>query len=122
MFKAKVSRSNSTFHFWEPGGNPFDYVAICNPGLIRAKSELFDARNKDKICKICAVHKPDEPVIPAPAQPHKRGYEYKFLECPEEIDVEHLKHEFDALGKQGWILCSQTDFDCFIFMRAIQEK
>ena len=64
MFKAKVSSSNSTFHLWEPSESHALFVAICNPGLTRAKTELHDTKNKDSICKVCAQHKPANHDMP----------------------------------------------------------
>lgn len=55
-FKAKVKETGKRFHLWEPTYAGL-YAAICNPGLTRAKSELFDVANKEVLCKVCDLHK-----------------------------------------------------------------
>lgn len=55
-FKAKVKKSGKRFHLWEPI-DPGLYAAICNPGLTRAKSELFEVSGTEVLCKVCDLHK-----------------------------------------------------------------
>jgi len=59
MFKAKVRSKGKIYHFWKPAEDiPGLFFAICNPGLLRAKSELRDIRGNEDICKVCRIHLP----------------------------------------------------------------
>ena len=54
-FIAKVKRNAKIYHHWEPVGVGL-YAAVCNPGLTRGKSELFEVKNKEQLCKVCQIH------------------------------------------------------------------
>lgn len=55
-FKAKVKQNSDTYHFWRKTDHAGLFVAICNPGLTRATTELFDIRGSEVLCKVCQQH------------------------------------------------------------------
>jgi len=55
-FKAKVRESARVYHYWRQTEAKGLFAAICNPGLQRASSELFEAQGSEALCKVCKIH------------------------------------------------------------------
>jgi len=56
-FPAKVRHTGKTYHFWREAGSVGLYSTICNPGLLRGKSELFKTNGREDLCKVCKIHR-----------------------------------------------------------------
>jgi len=53
--KGKIRVSKKLCHYWVKGIEVGTVRALCNPGLVREKSSIFDAMPEDKLCKVCAI-------------------------------------------------------------------
>ena len=54
-FLSKVNKNGKISHYWREVSNGL-FATICNPGLLRAKSELYPATGKERLCKVCSIH------------------------------------------------------------------
>jgi len=55
-FKAKVRESARVYHYWRQTEVKGLFATICNPGLQRASSELFETQGGEALCKVCKIH------------------------------------------------------------------
>ena len=53
LLLAKTSQKSKVKHCWKETENEELFSPICNPGIIRMKAELFNAGEKDALCKVC---------------------------------------------------------------------
>jgi hypothetical protein len=57
VFPAKVRSTGKVYHFWRETNSAGLYCTICNPGLLRGKSELHKISGKERQCEVCKIHR-----------------------------------------------------------------
>jgi hypothetical protein len=55
-FIAKTKKDAEVYHHWKKSDVKGLFDAVCNPGLSRCESELFEKTEHDRLCKVCKIH------------------------------------------------------------------